>query len=324
MATKIEWCDETINPFVGCSKCSPGCDNCFAEKMARRQIAMGNKAYEGTVDENGHWTGKINWQDGQLDKIAKWKKPRRIFIGSMTDCFHENIPQSSLFDVINIIAEYPQHIFIMLTKRPHRMKEQIDIYCNHYRHYKSDPLPNLWLGVTVCNQQEADEKIPILLQTPAAKRFVSIEPMLGAMDLTRLNIPKGTRHIGNGDVLNGVKGCLGVDRSGYEFWRTPTLDWVICGGETGDNARPMNPEWVRSLRDQCVNAGVPFFFKSWGEYTPNGYGKIAGTWLQEEYIQNYGGLTSEYINMFHKRNSFENFTTIDGQEWKQFPEDDND
>ena len=260
--TKIEWCDITINPIVGCSKCSPGCDNCYAEKMAFRLSKMPATAakYAGVVDEKG-WTGKVNIDFSVFDKLPK--KPQRVFVGSMTDLFFRTkedintqeipvgnkrvywIPDSLHCRLSNIflkMSKFPQHTFIFLTKRPEEMNLAMELM------FKK-PLPNLWLGVTACNQQEADEKIPVLMATPAAKRFVSIEPMLGPIDLCRKEFL--------GPWLDAPFG-------------TKCLDWIICGGETGPGARPMHPDWARRLRDQCREAGVPFFFKkmSGGKATP--------------------------------------------------------
>lgn len=248
----IGWCDITINPLVGCSHCSPGCDNCYAEKFAAR-LAKNTKTakkYAGVVDEHGKWTGKINEEGwGCFDTLSK--SPKRVFLGSMTDIFHENVPESTISDIFfNIEYMWEQHTFLLLTKRPQNAKKLIEVY----------PLPkNVWLGVTVCNQQEADEKIPVLLQIPAAKRFVSIEPMLGPVNLTPhiFSEPDGEfrTHKGKRQMR-----CAKPEDGG--------LHWVICGGETGTGARPMHPNWVRFLRDQCQKADVPFFFKSWGDWLP--------------------------------------------------------
>ena len=173
--TKIEWCDHTINPIVGCSKCSPGCDNCYAEKMAYRlsKIPATAAKYAGVVDENG-WTGKRSTLD--LSVFSKLpKKPQRVFVGSMTDIFHDDVQsfeysKTSLPSIWDAMSSFPQHTFIILTKRPENMKKWIDFALDAC---VDKVLPNLWLGVTVCNQDEI-HKIDTLLQTPAAKRFVSI------------------------------------------------------------------------------------------------------------------------------------------------------
>ena len=227
--TKIEYVDLTINPMVGCSKCSPGCDNCYAERMAARlsKNPLTAAKYAGVVDANGKWTGQINFDLSVFDKLPK--KPQRIFVGSMTDLFLQKIKEEDgylktclpqLWEKFN---QYHQHIFILLTKRPENMKTWIDFI---FEVWTDMPKNNVWLGVTACNRDEL-HKLDTLRQTPAAKRFVSFEPLLG--DLGNINLSD--------------------------------IDWVICGGETGPGARPMHPDWVRSLRDQCHSAEVPFFFK---------------------------------------------------------------
>ncbi len=251
MSNPIGWCDDTINPVVGCSHCSPGCDNCYAERFAARLAnnPATAKKYAGVVDENGKWTGKIN-EEGWTCFDTLPKSPKRIFLGSMTDVFHENVPESTTSDMFfNIEYMWEQHTFLLLTKRPQNAKKLIEVY----------PLPkNVWLGVTVCNQEEADAKIPILMQIPAAKRFVSIEPMLGPVDL---DICVFDRHAAVQHLVNGPA-CLNEEQA--DSIVDPLIDWVIVGGETGPGARPMHPEWARSLRDQCLEAQVPFFFKNFG------------------------------------------------------------
>lgn len=221
---KITWLNfpgrkgETWNPIVGCSKCSPGCENCYAEAMAKRLKAMGLPQYQEVVDEGG-WTGKIGvCGDDVFEKPLGWTKPRTVFMGSMTDMFHEKVSWYNLHHIISSIRYAPEHNFIMLTKRSE------DMGC--YFVGQEDVLLNLMLGVTCCNQEEADRNIPLLLETPAAKRMVSLEPLLG-----------------------------GVEHD----WRG--LDWVIVGGESGPKAREMNPDWARDIRDQCKAAGVPYFMK---------------------------------------------------------------
>jgi len=219
--TKIEWCDYTINPVVGCQKCSPGCENCYAEKFAAR-LAKNPKTkwiYEDVVDKNGKWNGEqaANFYSA-FDKLPK--KPCRIFVCSMADLFLTNDP-AFIKRLFAGIVRYPQHTFCLLTKRPENAQD-----------YDFTPYPNIWLGVTVCNQQESNVKIPLLLKIPAAKHFVSVEPMLGSVVIPEIE----------------------------------KLDWIICGGETGPKSRQMKSKWVYPLRDQCVAANVPFFFKQWGNW----------------------------------------------------------
>jgi protein gp37 len=184
----------------------------------------------------------------------------------MGDLFHSDVPLWMKFEVMDVALHAKQHTFLILTKRPENMKEFFDwYYANAGR--TTEPIKNLWLGVTAENQRRADERIPILLRIPAAVRFVSVEPMLGPVDLTRI----GGDWYGNGRI-NALKGLQNDDTYVHEYnlrWKAKhcgELDWVICGGETGPGARPMHPEWVRSLVLQCKNAGVPFFFKQHGEW----------------------------------------------------------
>lgn len=241
--TKIEWTDEVWNPVTGCSKVSEGCKNCYAERFSHRFGWTKKPWTVGNASEN------VKVHPGRLEQPLQWRKPRKIFVNSMSDLFHEQVPFEFIDKVFSIMALVPQHTFQILTKRPERMKEYIAHRAakefSHLKHIKW-PLPNVWLGVSVENQKAADERIPLLLDTPAAVRFLSCEPLLGPVDLER-PVP-GSRPV------NGV----------YPPWMIHLLDWVIVGGESGPGARPMHPDWVRSLRDQCQQAGVPFFFKQWG------------------------------------------------------------
>jgi protein gp37 len=245
MGTKIEWAEESWNPVVGCSKCSPGCDNCYAERMAGRLASMGHDKYGKVVKWVGGekplnapvayckkaagWNNEIYCDESALDKPLHWRSPRRIFVCSMSDLFHPKVPEGMIGDVHAVVKKCPQHTSLMLTKRAERAAE----YYSFSRHKKDLPLPNLWLGVSVCVPEEKP-KIDALREIPAAVRFVSFEPLLrdmGELDLT------GTQ-------------------------------WVIVGGESGPGARPMNPDWARGIRDQCKAAGVAFFFKQWGAWLP--------------------------------------------------------
>lgn len=238
--SKIEWCDATWNPCTGCTPVSPACDHCYAERMAGRNLPV----------TAGHGFTPTFHPD-RLDVPLHWRKPRRIFVCSMSDLFHEAFTEEQIDAVFNVFAAAPQHTYMVLTKRPERAKEFVGVV--H---------PNLWLGVTVEDQQRADERIPILLDTPAAVRFVSVEPMLGAVDLTDLTIPVTDACMDHVDAL-----YCDVD-SEDDLWHGNTIDWVILGGETGPGARPMQPEWALDLYRQCKAAGVPFFFKK-AKWAPN-------------------------------------------------------
>ena len=256
--TGIEWTDETWNPVTGCTKVSEGCRNCYAERI--------------TVRFKGDFS-KIVLHPERLKIPLKWKKPRKIFVNSMSDLFHEEVPDEFIDSAFSVMALSPNHIYQVLTKRPNRMMEYLrKPFCVAYRNtylqiipqtwkapklsiYQDWPLPNVWLGVSVEDQKTVDERIPILLQTQAVVRFVSIEPLLEPVTFEgrTISIPwAGGKQMGGRDYSELL----------------PLLDWIIVGGESGPKARPMHPDWVRSIRDQCKSAWVPFFFKQWGEFGP--------------------------------------------------------
>ena len=277
MSTKIEWADLTINPTAGCMKCSPGCANCYAERFASRLAKNPQTAekYVGVVDDAGKWTGRISEPDYSVFERLP-KKPQRVFLGSMTDLFfrgvndfgskglrdgdgnlYEFVPDTMHVRIARLllqISKHKQHTFMMLTKRPDEMKEVLNAMTVH-------PLLNLWVGVTVCNHDEL-WKLDVLQEISAAKRFVSFEPLLedvGDISKWVFNRRQAIQHLVSGPA------CLNYEQADDSV--AYPLDWVICGGETGHGARPVHPAWVRSLRDQCHEAMVPFFFKSWGEFT---------------------------------------------------------
>jgi len=259
--SKIEWTDATWNPIRGCSRVSEGCRNCYAELMAARFSGPG-QAYEGLAEmtpAGPRWTGKIVLVEKHLEDPLRWKKPRKIFVNSMSDLFHEDIPPSVIAKIFAVMAAAPEHTFQLLTKRPERMQDLLawDEFPNIVRQesvaftwdYDGDwPLPNVWLGVSCEDQRAADRRIPLLLKTPAEIRFVSAEPLLGKIDIFDSCCPRPIQ------VPLGTTPPLG------------NLHWIIAGGESGRGARPIHPDWLRSLRDQCEYAGVPFFFKQWGEF----------------------------------------------------------
>ena len=238
MTTKIEWCQETWNPITGCSKISEGCRNCYAERMAKRLAGR----YGYPADD----PFRVTFHPDRIEQPLKWKKPRRIFVCSMGDLFHGDVCQAWLADIFDVIERCPQHKFLLLTKRPYIMAKRLldpiaQMLPLHFHSKTNEPLKNVWLGTTVENNDYL-WRITHLLSIPAAVRFVSIEPMLGPV---RIDYSK----------MFPTDAC---------FQKPPMLDWVIVGGESGPGARQMRPDWVRSVRDDCVNAGIPFFFKQWG------------------------------------------------------------
>lgn len=241
--TKIDWCDKVWNPVTGCTKIGAGCKNCYAERMFKR-LGANPKAER----YYGRTFGEVRTHPDLLDLPKRWKKPQRIFVNSMSDLFHADVPFSFVDEVIRTIRQTPQHTYIVLTKRAKRMS-------NYFTEMACVPR-NLIIGVSCSNQSEVDRDVPILLATPAACRCVSLEPLLGPVDMRIEDEETGTLY----NTLTGE--FSGNDSTG------PKINWVIVGGETGANARPMHPEWVRTVRDQCKEAGVPFFFKQWGEWLP--------------------------------------------------------
>jgi protein gp37 len=266
--TSIEWTDETWNPATGCDKVSPGCDNCYAEGIANR--------FAGTPQfPNGFG---VTLRPERLRQPLKWRKPRRVFVNSMSDLFHKDIPDSFIAQVFTVMATAGQHTFQVLTKRPGRMRALMSSaeFQQDVRDFadatgrngwdESWPLPNVWLGVSAEDQKWADVRIPALIDTPAAVRFVSAEPLLGPIDLFGDVERPGPAIVRTG-VSQPTDYGTGVE---YDWDDQPGIDWVIVGGESGPKARPMHPDWARSLRDQCTTAGVAYLFKQWGEWMPNG------------------------------------------------------
>ncbi len=261
--TKIEWTDATWNPVTGCSVVSPGCTNCYAMKLAGgrlrnhpSRVGLTEPSKAGPV-----WTGEVRLNEEWLDQPLHWREPRRVFVCAHGDLFHEAVPDEWIDGVFAVMALCPQHTFQVLTKRPERAKDYLSVGATCIRvgiRHEAErlfgvdpgavtkPLPNVWLGVSVEDQARANGRIPLLLETPVAVRFVSAEPLLGPVAIFDMDGPV--------DVPDGVPS---------------PIHWVIVGGESGPGARPMHPEWARGLRDQCQAVGVPFFFKQWGTWVPN-------------------------------------------------------
>jgi protein gp37 len=251
--TAIEWADASWNPTAGCALVSPGCTNCYAMRLAHRlghiEDAVGGKYGELTHAVNGRavWTGELRFDEYVLSQPLRWRRPRRIFVNSMSDLFHEAVREDWLDRIFAIMASAPQHQFLVLTKRPEHMRDWIKAQAARNGDW---PLANVWLGVSVEDQARADERIPALLDTPAARHWISAEPLLDRV-LLRTEWLHNRR-----SAAPGLRG------DHY----TEALDWIVCGGESGPGARPMLRSWATSLRDQSAAAGVPFFFKQWGEW----------------------------------------------------------
>ncbi|MBL8471386.1 MAG: phage Gp37/Gp68 family protein [Rhodocyclaceae bacterium] len=269
--TRIEWCDHTFNPWYGCQRVSPGCDHCYAEGWAKRSgLVHWGPAAERRRSSPAYWRQPLRWNEA-----AKRAGVRaRVFCASLADVFDRAVPPAWRADLFALIAMTPHLDWLVLTKRIGNAAEMIAAarLCEGEDVFYHDPIRNIWLGATVVNQAEADRDIPKLLATPAAKRFLSIEPMLGPVELDRIQVQTFPMAAGYIDALRGHRFLESAYTGGGRPLADdppdmPTLNWVICGGESGRGARPMHPDWVRSLRDQCARSSVPFLFKQWGEWT---------------------------------------------------------
>jgi protein gp37 len=302
--SKIEWTDASWNPVrarnrvtggVGhfCVHASEGCRNCYAERLQPRFM---NPIRFAAQDRD---KVEIFLDEKMLTQPLRWKRPRRIFVGSMTDLFADFVTDDMLDRIFAVMALCPQHTFQLLTKRPGRMRRYLthdpkkaaaggpdgrvaragyevatalgeDVNAPYWDVFWDWPLRNVWLGVSAEDQATADERIPLLLETPAAVRFVSYEPALGPIDFTAIAPSKRDSGLDFvTDALRGATTLWDAKRSGGWGGVAPAkLDLIIVGGESGPDARPMHPTWARTVRDQCAAAGVPFFFKQWGEHLP--------------------------------------------------------
>lgn len=270
--TKIEWADFVWNPVTGCSKVSEGCRHCYAEALARRFRADFKPWIAANAAHN------VRLHPERLGQPFKLSKPRRIFVNSVSDLFHEEVPPVFIHSVFATMRTAKRHTFQILTKRAERMAA--------FLRSGDDVLPNVWIGVSAEDQPTFDERSRYLLQTPAAKRFVSLEPLLGPTD---------------------IDGTLGRCE----------VKWVIVGGESGPGARPMHPDWVRSIRDQCQAAEVPFFLKQWGEWlwkdTPEGFdGKLRA-------LKEAGAKQIFKDGYFHRVGKKAAGNELDGRTWEEYP-----
>ncbi|WP_017999896.1 phage Gp37/Gp68 family protein [Paracoccus sp. N5] len=311
--SNIEWTHHTFNPWIGCTKVGPGCDHCYAESwdargLQQRETRWGAHAAR-TRTSAANWRKPLAW-----DRAAAAAGERhRVFCASLADVFdnHASIPPEWRDDLWWLIAATPNLDWMLLTKRPGNIDRILP-------HGWSGGWPNVWLGCTVVNQAEADRDIPKLLAAPAAVRFLSMEPLLGSVDL---------RHwIGSQPYLPGAS--THVDANGYERQDIgggiiDGLDLVIVGGESGPGARPMHPDWVRSLQDQCQAAGVAFHFKQWGEWAPGFFGNgqplgcfnDAGEWVLP--VQREWAMQDRQL--MTRRGKARAGRMLDGRSWDEMP-----
>ena len=310
--TKIQWTDATWNPITGCTRVSRGCEHCYAERLAAGRLRH-HTSRAGLTDEHGRWNGTVRFNKEWIDQPLKWKKPRRVFVVAHGDLFHESVPDAWIDRVFAVMAMSRQHVFQVLTKRPKRMRQYLSekvgkhpgntvierleklidsrwqgkLLTWPWAHKEDErwPLKNVWIGTSVEDQQTAGERILHLRETPAAVRWLSVEPLLGSVDLRVLPAPSKP-YSSSGSVVDldpirwerrsevlcqrrydALRGIIGWEGQACLPEETPDevglpkLDWVVCGGESGPGYRPMKAEWARTIRDQCKHAGVPFFMK---------------------------------------------------------------
>lgn len=305
--TKIEWCHHSFNPWIGCTKVSPGCAHCYAEveTFARVQRKRGNELWG--KDANRHVTSDANWR-----KPYKWNEAataaderHRVFCASLSDVFEDrrdlDEPRRRLFD---LIASTPRLDWLLLTKRPENLLTLLP------PHWIKQPQANVWLGTTCEDQKRADERILHLLRVPATVRFLSCEPLLGPVDLDFWIDSYWDASIKD---LMGNKGSWVKAEAQHER----ALHWVIAGGESGSHARPMHPNWARGLRDQCVLAEVPFLFKQWGEFAPSDVSR-ADELVSPHGRTVLGGIDNDSAPMRRVGKEAAG-RLLDGREWNEYP-----
>jgi protein gp37 len=250
----------TLNVGIGCTPVSAGCDFCYAPKSAARQAHYEGRGGIVAKDALGRqvWTGEVKLFEERLQRPLKVKRPCMIFVNALMDLFSAAVPEEFIAKVWQMMAATPQHTYVILTKQPKRMRDIVRRMVERF-----GILRNVWLGVSIENQHTAEIRVRFLLETPAAVRAVSCEPLLAPIRLTRL-------HLGGGSYLNALSGIMTGDDGEIYAAAPGCVDWVIVGGESGrrEDVRPMHPTWARSLRDQAVTHQRAFFFKQWGSWGP--------------------------------------------------------
>lgn len=320
----IEWTDTTWNPLAGCTRDSEGCDHCYAAAMSLRLEAMaqadiaagkdpgGKKKYIGIATKNNKgiaaFNGRINLDEDALAEPYRWRKPRRVFVNSMSDLFHKDVSFEFVAKAFAVMEGTPQHTYQVLTKRPERMLKF------QQQWYPFGFPANVWAMTSVENQEQANRRIPYLLQVMARVLGLSMEPLLGPVDLTKIStyLWRGAEYVNalTGDLYDifGVKVGSVRDKIG----------WAIVGGESGHHARPMHPDWARSIRDQCVAYGAAFHFKQWGEWKPGIVRDLYNPITAFTYRDKQGVFPNG--QEMWKVGKHDAGRLLDGRTWDQFPE----
>lgn len=286
--TKISYCTHTWNPIaMRCSPAGPGCANCWHLAMAKRQAANPVLSAEVRAAKAG---GAPILNEKELEAPLRLRKPARIAVQFMGDLFHENVRADLIGPVFQVVDDCPQHTFLLLTKRPERM----EYYARSWTNWIDKPPKNIWLGTSIENQKTANERIPHLLQTRVAVRWVSAEPIIAEIDLEMVIHRMGG---GPGDNLG--------------------ISWCVAGGEGGPRARPCHLEWIRTLRNQCCAAGIPFMFKQWGEYLPFGQGIFTREWYRKWPNAAPGKPIPYWVRAGKKTAG----RLLDGRTWDEYPKE---
>lgn len=328
--SKIAWTDHTFNPWIGCTKVSPGCLNCYAAAQDHRwgHDSFGKgKPRRRTSD--AYWKQPLKWNRDAADFAANcsaaFEAPPahpKVFCASLADWLDDEMPIEWLADLLALIQATPNLDWLLLTKRPENWARRVEAasLCEHNdrnEYYgrnaggwmaswlRGEAPANVWIGTTVENQYAADERIPALLQIPAKVRFLSCEPLIGSVDLRLVRTTPCAHRGCLNHVSHPCEGC------GYQAGKLP-IHWVICGGESGPGARPMNPNWARSLRDQCKASAVPFFFKQWGAWMPWQMRPEAPRFMGDD------GELAECGGMVRNQDQHA-AALLDGDEHKEFP-----
>ncbi|MBR8351245.1 phage Gp37/Gp68 family protein [Burkholderia cenocepacia] len=344
--SKIEWTDHTFNPFIGCTKVSPGCDNCYAEQLMDKRM---HKVVWGPHGERvrtsaATWRQPLRWNARHAEFFAAHGRRQRVFCASLADVFDNAIDPAWRRDLFELIARTPNLDWLLLTKRignaRDMLNEVVDELSCGLNTWDELPWPTVWLGATIVNQAEADRDIEKLLMTPARRRFLSMEPLLGPVDLRAWFDPTGVCCMqemqscadcpADAPWIHGPTTEYAEDGTGFS---SPEIDWVIVGGESGHGARPLHPEWPRDLRDQCAAYGVPFLFKQHGEWAPGSGdfgashietaavavdGRVAvGGYRVEDYPR--GATSGDGWSMVHRAGKRAAGRHLDGRTHDEFP-----
>lgn len=309
--TKIEWCDSTFNPWIGCTQVSPACDDCYAARSTPARtlgVAWGANQPR-RLTSKANWSLPRRWNAQAAEFQAQHGRRQRVFCASLADVFDNEVPDAWRQELFNLIAATPNLDWLLLTKRIGNAAAMLD---RATLARWTEAWPNVWIGATICNQAEADRDIPKLLATPARVRFLSIEPMLGPIELG-LSCENWSDDIVMDPETGAYECCKACDYTGIGN----AIDWVICGGESGPLARPMHDSWAKALRDECAAAGVPFLFKQWGEWMPAGQHRAASEAYGRAQIQEFHQLPEGRMHRIGKKAAGR---LLDGIEHNGFPE----